>query len=121
MILNDVICMLAMAGPRDGQESTAPFWVNLMPIILMFVVFYFLLIRPQTKKAREHDQLLKSLKGGMWVVTSSGIRGRIITVRDNSPYATLRSADTKLEVLKSSITSVLEKGDDESESSNGNK
>jgi len=75
-------------------------------MILLVVVFYFILIRPQQKRARQQSELLKQLKSGDKVVTSSGIVGLVITVKDKT--VSLRSADAKLEVTKSSVTEILE-------------
>jgi preprotein translocase subunit YajC len=68
---------------------------------------YLLLILPQQRKAKQHAQLLKALKAGDKVVTSSGIVGVVVSVRDHQ--VTLRSEDAKLEMLKSSIQEVLER------------
>jgi len=81
----------------------------------MGVVFYFLLIRPQRVRAKQQDSLLKNLKSNDRVVTSSGIVGIVISVKERS--VTLRSADSKLEVLKSAVTEI-EKSSGESSSSN---
>jgi preprotein translocase subunit YajC len=62
-----------MAGMRPAGSGFASF----IPLILIFVVFYFLLIRPQQKKAKEHQIFLSGLKKGDEVVTSGGIHGRI--------------------------------------------
>lgn len=78
-------------------------------IAIMAFMFYFALWRPQQKKAKEHAALMKAIKAGDKVVTSSGILGVIVSVKDKS--VSLRSADAKLEVLKSAITEVLERAD----------
>jgi preprotein translocase subunit YajC len=99
--------MLAM-GQQSQSGQPAPFWVQLFPLVLLVVVFYVALIRPQQKKAKHHAELLKSLKPNDRVVTSSGIVGIVISVKDGT--VTLRSADAKLEVVKSAITEVRERG-----------
>jgi len=81
-------------------------------MVFMGLAMYFLMFRPQQKKAREHAELLKSIKNGDRIVTTSGILGTIIGIKDKS--VSLRSADTKLEVLKSSIAEVTERGAAES-------
>ena len=76
--------------------------VQLLPFVLMFVVFYFLLIRPQQKQAKQHRTFLDALKAGDEVVTNSGIFGRIVSVSD--PTVTLEIArDVKIRMLKSQI------------------
>ncbi len=74
-------------------------------MILVFVIMYFMMIRPQQKRAKQQALLLKSLKSGDKVVTASGIIGVVITVKDNT--VSLRSADAKLEVTKASVTEIL--------------
>ncbi len=83
-------------------------------MILLVVVFYFVLIRPQQRKAKEHAQLLKAIKPGDKVVTSAGILGTVVTVREKS--LTLRSADAKLEITKSAVAEITERGGESSES-----
>ncbi len=79
------------------------------PMILLVIVFYFILIRPQQQRAKQQVKLIAGLKSGDKVVTSSGIIGVVITVKDRT--VSLRSADAKMEVTKSSVTEILEGGD----------
>ena len=76
--------------------------------VLMAVAFYFLLIRPQQQRAKALAKLVSSMKAGDKVETASGIRGQIISVKDNS--VTLKSVDSKIEVSKASVTQILESG-----------
>jgi len=79
------------------------------PMILLVIVFYFILIRPQQQRAKQQVKLIASLKSGDKVITSSGIVGVVITVKDRT--VSLRSADAKMEVTKSSVTEIFEGGD----------
>ena len=76
--------------------------------VLMAVAFYFLLIRPQQQRAKALAKLVSSMKTGDRVETASGIRGLVISVKDNT--VTLKSADSKIEVSKASVTQILESG-----------
>ena len=58
-------------------------YAGMIPLVLMFVIFYFLLIRPQQKKSKQHKELLANLKRGDSVITSGGIYGRIAEINDN--------------------------------------
>ena len=58
--------------------------MGLLPLVLMFAIFYFLLIRPQQKKAKQHKEMLSNLKKGDSIITTGGIYGRIVEVNDNS-------------------------------------
>ena len=79
------------------------------PMILLVIVFYFILIRPQQQRAKQQVKLIASLKSGDKVVTSSGIVGVVTSVKDRT--VSLRSADAKMEVTKASVTEILEGGD----------
>jgi preprotein translocase subunit YajC len=70
----------AMAPQAGGGGGEANMFASLMPFALIFLVFYFLLIRPQQKKAKDHKQMLAGLKKGDAVITAGGIYGRIVDV-----------------------------------------
>jgi preprotein translocase subunit YajC len=100
--------ILAQASaPQTGQPQQ-PVWMTFAPMILLVIVFYFILIRPQQLRAKQQAKLIANLKSGDKVVTSSGIIGVVITVKDQT--VSLRSADAKMEVTKSSVTEILEGG-----------
>jgi len=102
---------LAFAPPAS-PDGTAPNPTGQMVqmigmMVIMVVMFYFVLIRPQQRKAKELEKLLGTVKSGDRVLTSSGIIGTVVNVKDK--FVSLRSADSKLEVLKSSISEILER------------
>ena len=72
-----------------------------IPLILIFVIFYFFLIRPQQKKVKEHKQMVENLKRGDRVVTSGGIVGTIERIIDNEKVEVLISENVKVEVVRS--------------------
>jgi preprotein translocase subunit YajC len=102
------------AAAPGGTGKQAPAFMQFIPFILMFVVLYFIMIRPQSKKAKEHAALLKSVKPGDKVVTSGGVVGIIVSVKDRT--VSIRSADTKMEVLKSSVSEITERSGETSSS-----
>ena len=67
-------------GGADGGQSAI---MNIIPLIFMFAIFYFLLIRPQQKKAKEHRALIESLKKGDQVITAAGIHGKVTALDEN--------------------------------------
>jgi len=90
----------AMAGqPQQGGGNPL---VAFLPLILIFVIFYFLLIRPQQKRAKEHQKFLDSLKRGDQVFTNGGIVGRVVSV-DNSLVTLEIAPNVQVKVVKSSI------------------
>src|SRR5687768_16832980 len=108
MIWNTTTALIAMGQPPKEGEAAPPFYITMAPFILMLVVFYFILIRPQQKKAKEHQQLLQGLRSGDKVMTSGGIVGVVVSVKEKT--VTLRSADTKIEILKSAVAEITERG-----------
>ena len=81
----------------------------MLPLLLIFVVFYFLLIRPQAKRAKEHKAMVAPLAVGDEVVTSGGILGRVTEVGDQ--FLTVEIADgVRVKVQRHTVTSVLPKG-----------
>ena len=72
-----------------------------IPLILIFVIFYFFLIRPQQKKVKEHKLMVENLKRGDQVVTSGGILGTVERVMDNDRAEIIIGDDTKVEILRS--------------------
>jgi preprotein translocase subunit YajC len=87
-------------GGAGGSGFTA-----FVPLILMFAIFYFLLIRPQQKKAKEHQEMINSLKKGDRIITSGGIHGRITSVDDTT--ITLEVADkVKIKVSRGNVGAI---------------
>ena len=72
-----------------------------IPLILIFVIFYFFLIRPQQKKVKEHKAMVESLKRGDKVVTSGGITGRVERLIDNDKVEVEIAENVKVEIVKS--------------------
>ena len=85
--------------------------IQFLPLILIFVVFYFLLIRPQQRKAKDHKTMLDALRRGDRIVTGGGIIGTVARV-DSPEEITVDIADgVRVRVLRSTVTSVLAKPD----------
>lgn len=99
-----LIPLLAMGQPQAAGQTPAPWYFQMVPFVVLIVVFYVAMIRPQQKKAKDHARLMSTLKSGDEVLTSGGIIGTVITVKDKT--ITLRTADSKMELLKSAIAEV---------------
>lgn len=96
----------AYAQTATGMDSSL---TSFLPIILMFVVLYFLMIRPQMKRQKEQKAMMDALAKGDEVVTAGGMLGKVTKVADN--YVTLEVAnDTEIIVQKGSVTMLLPKG-----------
>ena len=113
-VINALFALAPAPAPGTSPDPKAQMLQMLGTLAFMAIAMYLLLFRPQQKKAREHANLVKSLKSGDKVVTSGGILGVVISVKDKS--VSIRSADTKLEVLKSAVSEVVEKSSAPTES-----
>ena len=82
-------------------------FAQFIPLILIFVIFYFFLIRPQQKKAKEHKSMVASLKRGDEVVTSGGIVGKVERILGNDKVDILISENVTVQVVQSTIQSLL--------------
>jgi preprotein translocase subunit YajC len=108
MNLSFFSALLADAAP--GQTAPNPTGQILQSVVMfggIFLIFYLLMIRPQSKKAKELAAKLSSLKPGDKVITTSGIVGTVVALKDRT--LSLRSADTKLEILKSAVSDITER------------
>lgn len=103
MVLYQFSTLLALAAPQKEGQEPPPFWVNLVPLLVMVFVFYFILIRPQAKQQKQQEQMRKGLDKGDNVVTTGGVVGIVLSVKERT--LTIRSEDTKLEILKSAVVS----------------
>ena len=110
------VCLAFAPQPPPGTavNPTAQMLQMLGTFAILGVIFYFLMIRPQQVKAREHASLLKALKPGDKVLTTGGILGVVITVKDRS--VSIRSADAKLEIVKSAVSEITERSSSAPES-----
>ena len=80
-----------------------------IPLILIFVIFYFFLIRPQQKRVKEHKVMVESLKRGDEIITSGGIIGTVDRVMEDDRIEVIIGENIKVQVIKSTITSQLKK------------
>jgi len=107
MLISAAYAQTTGIGILDNQGALIQF----LPIVLIFVVFYFLLIRPQQRKAKDHKTMLDALRRGDRVVTGGGIIGTVARV-ENPEEVTVDIADgVRVRVLRSTISSVLAKPD----------
>lgn len=97
------------AAQAAGTTAQSNPIVSMLPLLLIFVVFYFMLIRPQSKRAKEHRALLAALEVGTEVATAGGIIGKVTELGDN--FVTVEIASNVLvKVQRSTIAQVLPKG-----------
>jgi preprotein translocase subunit YajC len=95
------VLLLLMASPGSGGAGLSAFVIQ---IGLFVAIFYFLLIRPQRRQAEQHKQLLASLQRGDKIVTSSGIVGEVVHIKEDE--VTIRSGESKFVILRSGVASI---------------
>jgi preprotein translocase subunit YajC len=98
----------AFAQGAEAAPAGAAF-AQFLPIILIFVIFYFLLIRPQQKKMKEHRAMVEALRRGDQIVTSGGIVGKVSKVQEDGMVEVEIAEGVKVKVIKHTITTVLNK------------
>ena len=95
--------LILMAAPQTGNQGSGNFLLSLLPILLIFGVFYLLLIRPQQKKQKAHMEMLNMLQKGDKIITSGGLKGTVVGVKENEVVVRI-AKEVTVEVEKSYIT-----------------
>lgn len=101
--------------PAYAQAGAAPgggdFLTSLIPLVLIFIIFYFLLIRPQQKRAKEHKNMVENLRRNDRVVTAGGIVGKVTKVGEDEEIEVEIADGVRVKVYRSTITTVLAKSE----------
>ena len=100
--------LMVQAAPASSGGA-AGILLGLAPWLLIFLIFYFLMIRPQTQRMKQHQATLAALKKGDEVVTGGGIRGKVTKVSDDEVEVEIAS-NVRVRVVKSTITGVVTRG-----------
>ena len=100
--------MFKFAFAQSAATQQPSMIASFMPLILIFIIFYFLLIRPQQKRAKEHKALLESIKRGDEVLTGGGIIGKVLKA-DQTELIVEISTKVNVKVLRSTVADVLKK------------
>jgi preprotein translocase subunit YajC len=101
----------AFAQGLGGSGGATDLVVQLIPFALILVIMYFLIMRPQQKRARDHADLIKNLRRGDSVVTSGGLIGRVTKVVDDSEVELEIAPNVRVRVVRTLITDVRAKGE----------
>ena len=106
--LESLKLITAQAAAPGGENAL----MGMLPIILMFVILYFLMIRPQMKRQKEHRNMVSALAKGDEIITQGGMLGKVINVSDNYITVEISSGGQVVEALfqRTAVTSVLPKG-----------
>ena len=99
-----IIIAAFMLWQSDGGNPL----LQLLPFVLVFVIFYFLLILPTQKRQKKQKELLDNLKAGDRVVTTGGLRGTIVSLKEDTLHLRVPPQDVRLEIVRSAVTAVEE-------------
>ena len=97
--------MFAFLAPPPGQQGGGAMVVVVVQITALLAIFWFLLIRPQRQQQKQHEQMLKGLKKGDEVVTSGGIIGRVVHIKDDR--LTIESGESRLIIERERVAKIL--------------
>ena len=109
MLISNAYAQAAQGATQDPTGGI----MGLLPIILMFIVLWFLMIRPQMKKAKEHQKMVGELAKGDEIVTQGGMAGRIVKVGENYltvEVGTLKDSPVEILIQKNAVGALLPKG-----------
>jgi preprotein translocase subunit YajC len=98
----------AQAAPAPAAGGTESTLITLAPLVLMFVVLYFIMIRPQMKRQKEHKAMIEALAKGDEVVTAGGLLGKVTKLGES--YVSIEAGNSELMVQRTAIVQVLPKG-----------
>ena len=102
-----------LISPAYAQTGSGggDFLIQLMPILLMFVIFYLLLLRPQQQRLKAHREMVANIRRGDTVVTSGGIIGKVTKVKDDGEIEVEIAENTRVRVVKGTVSEVRVKGE----------
>lgn len=103
--------MIITPAYAQGAGGSGDLFINLVPILLMFVIFYFLLFRPQQQKMKQHRAMIEAVKRNDTVIMSSGIIGKVTKTFDNGEVEVEIAPNTRVKVVKTMLADVRTKGE----------
>ena len=101
-----ILMSMVQAAPAGDQSGTAQLLVGILPWLLIFVIFYVLMIRPQQRRVKEHQAAIAAVKKGDEVITGGGIRGKVTKVHEDEAEVEIANG-VKVRVVKSTISQVI--------------
>ena len=107
MLISSAFAQTAPAAAAEGGMQSS--LMSMLPLVLMFVVLYFVMIRPQMKRQKEHRAMVEALAAGDEVVTAGGILGKVTRVRDGNVDVQVANG-VEVQLQKSAVVQVLPKG-----------
>ncbi len=103
--------MLITPAYAQGAQGGGDFFVTLLPFILIFVIMYFLIIRPQQRRAKDHRELVAGVRRGDTVVTSGGVIGKVTKVIDDNELQVEIADGVRVKIVRATLSEVRAKGE----------
>ena len=103
--------MLITPAHAQGAQGGGDFFVTLLPFILIFVIMYFLIIRPQQRRVKDHREMVAGVRRGDTVVTSGGVIGRVTKVVDDNELQVEIADGVRVKVVRGTLSEVRTKGE----------
>jgi len=103
--------LISPAYAQSAFGGDSPLTSFLVPMVLVFVIFYFLMLRPQQKRAKQHQEMIKNLRRGDTVVTSGGLVGKVTKVVDDDQIEVEIAQDVRVRQMRSMVADVRAKGE----------
>ena len=101
-----ILMTMVQAAPAEQASGTAQIFMGIIPWLLIFVIFYLLMIRPQQRRVKQHQAAISAIKKGDEVITGGGIRGRVTKVSDDEAEVEIANG-VRIRIIKSTISHVL--------------
>jgi len=113
----DLLTLAAATCPVGGTKGANPMGGMLIPMVIIFGIMYFMMIRPQQRKEKERRAMIDNLKSGTKVIFGGGILGTVTNVKDGT-FVVKIADGVKIEIARGAVTRVLEKGEKPGENDN---
>lgn len=108
--MNHIFLVFGMAGQNAAQGSQSNPLLGFLPLVLILVIMYLLMIRPQAKKQKEHRQMLNTIEKGDKILTAGGIIGTVAGIKEKENTLLLKiSENVKIEITRSSVAQLINK------------
>jgi preprotein translocase subunit YajC len=111
MIISTALISTAYAQGTSGTPGASDIFIQFMPFVLIIVIMYFLVIRPQQQRVKAHQQLIANVRRGDTVVTSGGVIGKVVKVLEGDEVLLEIAEDVRVKVVKSMLADVRSKSD----------
>jgi preprotein translocase subunit YajC len=106
-----VTMLISPAYAQTGLGGSSDMLVSLLPFILIFVIMYFLILRPQQQRAKQHQQLVKNVRRGDTVISSGGLVGKVTKVVDDDQLEVEIAEGVRVRQMRSMVSDVRAKGE----------